>query len=248
MRFSLRSTAFAILAVASVAANAAGVPQFYFSTKGGDNSRISEDIVTGAGWMQEYDVIVKNVGDADIVYNSGGVLITYANFTGASGATMVAGSDTVNVFNPTDTNAPILNNALNNSNITAWSSLFSGGLPCQVRGGDAASGTRPGGYMISLDVPLGSTRTLAAGASLNILTIKIKNNGFYGNGQPFKDIFLYTGRATATGGSTALHNGSTHFVPTNWENDSRLRLVPEPGTMLALAAGIGALAARRRRK
>lgn len=249
MRFSLRSTAFAILAIASVAANAQGVVRFYFSDAGGDNARISQDIVTGPSWEKEYDICIANTGNADIVFNAANVLLGYSLYNGQSAATFVAGSDSVSVHNAADLAA-----ANANSNITARAPWFVGNFAPSIRGGQGVTNSsteqRPGGMSIGVDLALNQTHTLVAGTSEMMMRVKLRNNGFYGNGQPFKDVFLFTGPRvpSSSSGSTCLINGGVNIVPPDWQNDSRLRLLPEPGTMLALVAGLGALAARRRRK
>lgn len=251
MRFSLRSTAFTMLALATVAANAAGVPQFYFSDKGGSNDRLLTDTVTSSAWVKEYDVIVKNVGDAGLNIGSANLVVAYAmGLSQVVGTLPIAGTDTVTVFNTSDTSNTNLN-----SNITGLASwVFHGGLDqVRFRGGslNPQNNTiaRPYGMVVNLTGQLNQSTPLAVGDTMYLATIKFKDNGFYGNGQAFKDIFLYTAPAGAqTGASTVVFNPASPALPTNWENDSRLRLVPEPGTMLALVAGIGALAARRRRK
>ena len=253
MRFSLRSTAFTMLALATVAANAAGAPQFYFSTKGGDTSQLSQDLVTSSSWTAEYDIIVKNVGDADILFNAGNLLVAYATSTSQNaGLAPTAGTDGITVIAPGNTT-----NAAANPNVTGRAAWYLGGSPfgsVTFRGGSltpTSAAVRPYGMSLGLDPAVGTTVGLAVGEELYIATVKFMDNGMYGN-EAFHDLFLFSSpmngtQAPQTGGQSVLLNGGTAFRQSNYEA-SRLRLVPEPGTMLALVAGIGALAARRRRK
>ena len=252
MRFSLRSTAFTMLALATVAANAAGVPQFYFSRSGdGDNNRLLQDAVTSVDWVNSYDVIVENVGDATLNFTGMNVLVAYARgLSQNAGTAPVAGTDTVTVFNTSDINNTGTNTNL--SNIASWVNQAGGLDQVRFRGGAITpinnTVERPFGMVFNLPGSLGVSTPLAAGEKMRLATVKFKNNGFYANGTPFKDIFLYTAPAGAQTGSSTVVFTPGPVLPTNWEENSRLRLVPEPGTMLALVAGIGALAARRRRK
>lgn len=249
MRFSLRSTAFTMLALATVAANAAGAPQFYFSTKGGDTSQLATDLVTSSSWTAEYDIIVKNVGDAAIAFNAGNLLVAYATSTAqTAGGAPTAGTDKITVFAPGTTT-----NAAANPNVTGRAAWYLGGNPfgsVTFRGGSlspTSSAVRPYGMSLALDLAVGTTEALAVGEEKYVATVKFKDNGMYGT-EAFHDLFLFSSAGTPqTGGQSVLLNGGTAFRQGNYEA-SRLRLVPEPGTMLALVAGIGALAARRRRK
>lgn len=243
MRFSLRIAAVAALAVATVAANAQ--IKFYYAMPGSTN-RLMEDVVTSSSWTAEYDIVVENAGSSDVVWNAGALHVAYARgmaATGAGSSTPVAGTDKVTVF---DTSNP-------GSNVTARPAWFIGnflGNSTLAGGGSNTNpaGERPFGLAISVDQALGTNRTLAAGAKEWIARVKFKDNGFFGSGAGEHFLYLYTSPA-GTSRTTLLLNGGTQIRPAG-DNmaDSALRLTPEPGTMLALAAGLGALAARRRRK
>jgi hypothetical protein len=242
MRFSLRTSAFAVLAIASVAANAQSI-KFWFSDNGGDNSRLLTDVI-GPGQSKWYDVILANVGSTPLVFNSGVVMIGLGVSSAAgTGATANVTPAKVNVHDPSQPNG-----AMNIANPAPW---FTRAFAADMRGGRNPSGggtNRPWGHNTPIDMAPGTTQTLAAGDTIRLYSIQLRENGFIGQ-DAFWDVFIYDA-GSGSSGTSAMLNGATAYRPGSgsWADDSRLRLTPEPGTMLALAAGIGALAARRRRK
>lgn len=246
MRFSLRSSAFAVLAIASVAANAQNI-NFYFSDYGGDNTRLLTDVLTPGGdkW---YDVCVENKSTSPITINSGVAMVGLGTSTSAGTAAVPTVTPGVTVFDPGNPNSA--NNIERRAaHHVQW---FTGAFAADMRGGRNPSGggatdPRPWGHNTPIDMAPGTTQVLAPGASWALYAIHIKENGFIGQ-SAFYDIFIYDAGSGSSGTSALLNGATAHRPGSTWADKSRLRLTPEPGTMLALAAGLGALAARRRRK
>lgn len=240
MRFSLRTSAFAVLAIASVAANAQSI-KFWFSDMGGDNSRLLTDVMA-PGQSKWYDVILANVGSTPLVFNSGVVMVGVAESATAGTAATPLATPGVHVHNPA---AP--NSADNIVRLAPW---FSGAFAADLRGGrnPTPNGNRPWGHNTPVDMAPGTTQTLGAGETIALYRIQLRENGFIGQSAHY-DVFIYDA-GSGSSGTSAMLNGATAYRPGSgtWADDSRLRLTPEPGTMLALAAGLGALVARRRRK
>lgn len=67
----------------------------------------------------------------------------------------------------------------------------------------------------------------------------------YGSNDPFMSDEAIPAQPWSGLGNPGFNNGD---IPLRWENYNRFEAVPEPGTMLALGAGIAALVARRRKR
>ncbi|MBX7131631.1 MAG: hypothetical protein K1X67_03020 [Fimbriimonadaceae bacterium] len=197
---------------------------FYFSDKGGTNAPLVSDIVTSATWVREYDIIAENTGSTPVSFNQGNLLVAYAQATSQTvGAAPLAGTDKITVFAPGNTAIVSAN-----PNITNRAPWFLGGAltPCSYRGGSGVANgvVRPYGIGIPIDMGLGSSQTITPGGAVYICTIKVKDNGCYGNA-PYHDLFLYSASTGQVGGQTALLDGSTLYKDGNWQVNSKLRVM-----------------------
>ncbi|HRF59529.1 MAG TPA: PEP-CTERM sorting domain-containing protein [Fimbriimonadaceae bacterium] len=127
--------------------------------------------------------------------------------------------------------------------------------------GLSSSALRPWGYDVSLNNTV--SFSIAAGADVRLFNFTIKNNTL-GNGGATaadpcpiciwdagtgsSDTTLFRQSSTTTnyrpGGNTSSSTGNNNAQGSY----ACFNVVPEPGTMLALAAGLGGLLARRRRR
>lgn len=246
MFIMLRPITVAAVALATAAAHGTGLVQFYFSDHGGDNSRLSYDQVTSSMWYQEYDIIAKNVGDEALDFWAGSVLVGYATSNGPSYQSILLSSMKIVVLDDFDTS-----NVAGNVNIPHRAAWFVGGLEPIYRGGaNPPSGIyRPAGISIPIDMVTSATESIAVGEEKYICSIVLKDRGLYGSEAPFHDVFIYsTPTATNSGTSILYSRDGQLYNGVNWEDGSRLRLVPEPVGMIVFAAGILPWLARRCRR
>lgn len=125
----------------------------------------------------------------------------------------------------------------NTSNAGVWSLMGSGGgttagqdLPSNMNVSDFT--INPGTYGMAIRYMGGGPRYTNGNGS----------NQFYSNA----DLSLNLGAARST--TAGPFSGGSLFSPRVWNGTIYYDVVPEPGTLIALGAGIAAFAARRRRK
>ncbi|MBX7133899.1 MAG: putative Ig domain-containing protein [Fimbriimonadaceae bacterium] len=201
---------------------AQGQVQFYFSTPGGDTSRLTADDVDTFGWTGEYDVIVKNTSGSTIQFNSGCLMIGFAETTGEGpSASITPGSNKVTLLNMANAEAP----PSSNPNFGTLPSWFSGSFGCLLGGGRGITGpTRPYGLSVTTDVALGTTQSIGAGQEFLLCRVKFADNGLFSAGGSH-DLVLYDGGSTGSF-TTALFRlpGSSYRPGANWYADSKLTL------------------------
>lgn len=226
--------------------------EFFYSDAGGDNSRLHTASVTSGNWTGQYDVIVKNVTENDIVLTAGYIHIGFAKSLGAgASANIIPGTDLVSLRYPSPNNQLISDNL----NIVARAPWVRGDLPTNLMGGltEVSGAPRPYGLHIPLTAPQGTSQTLSAGATMFLARIAFKDNGLF-SAQGVHDLVLYDVPDRTGGGTNALlfqENGNTvaYHDGGDWFAHSRLTLVaPEPASTTAFALGAVVLLSRRTKR
>ncbi|HRF59531.1 MAG TPA: PEP-CTERM sorting domain-containing protein [Fimbriimonadaceae bacterium] len=129
-----------------------------------------------------------------------------------------------------------------------------------ANGTATAASSRAWGYFVSLNNTVNFS--IAPGAEIRLFNFTIKNNTLGNGGATLANPQMISIFDAGTGSSNTTlfrqNSTSTNYRPggntanSTGNNNARgsyraFNVVPEPGTMLALAAGLGALMARRRR-
>ena len=253
-RFTLLTGALLLTQISTAQSQFGGPVQFYFSTPGGDNSRLESALVDSPNWTGEFDVVVKNVGGSQISFAGAVVHVGYGTTTTyGSSAVPIGGSDLIRerfAF-------PQFQAVRDNPNLT-WRPTWSPGMAQSWNGGAFTSPlsgpVRPWGMAFEVEkssqAPL---LTLASGETLSLSRISLRDNGLFVRGGSF-DLVLHR-HAFARVGANTLFNpigpGSDtvfYWDPGDFVANSKLILVtPEPVSAISLLVGITVLTTRRRR-
>jgi len=264
MKLNTRVLALVTVLGAVTAANAQNV-NFWLSYQDAPaailNGKSVGDELKGTSLVLGLSTITVGVmatSTADAVYGAGGMMVTFdtANTNGTGKYSNKAAWDAASIDK-------VLNMASFGSADLAWSKALpgvdSGGNDVEVDAsiigsasfsGSAGAGTsaRPAGLWAAFGFGTGNNLKMTSGTTVMIakvkLTIDSSKLGAMAN-QTYGGLGLFSlanaaSRSTYVGATTGTGQGSTR--------NYSVTLAPEPGTMVAIAAGLAAVAARRRRK
>ncbi|MBX7132481.1 MAG: hypothetical protein K1X67_07370 [Fimbriimonadaceae bacterium] len=236
---------FAIAAMSTVASSQqfGGAVRFYFSTPGGDNTRISQDAVTSANWTAEYDIVFENVSGHDITFNGAFAMIGFGKSTDFGEiATPVTGTDTIRERFAFTGNQSFASNP-NITWVAPWVSDFSARTRMYGGYAEPLSGpVRPWGLYATASNSAGFTKTIRAGEVLPFFRIALRDNGLF-EGQGVNSVHLYNYpvfpfqasgstslRLTTTSTSFSFFDNQDYF-----ENSKLVLAAPEPASSAVLA-------------
>lgn len=232
-----------------------GPVQFYFSTPGGDNSRLTHVLVDSANWTGEFDVVVKNTGTSTIQFLFGTLQYGFGRTFGY-GVTSppVPGSDLIReryAFPP-------FQFVRDNPNIT-WRPSWSPGNDQTWLGGgwyDPIAGPeRAWGLRYEVDQELGAPLlALAPNETMALIRIAVRDNGLFNRGGS-ADVIMHRWPLASLGTTALLRptgpgaDAVYYYDPGDFELNSRITFVtPEPSSLFALClAGTVLLMKKRRR-
>lgn len=253
-RFTLLTGALLLTQFSAAQSQFGGPVQFYFSTPGGDNSRLHNILVDSANWTGEVDVVVKNVGSSVVTFGGAYVHVGYGLSTAyGSSAIPTAGSDLVRERS----SFPQFQHVRDNPNLT-WRPGWSPGASQSWNGGGFVSPlsgpVRPWGLTYEVEnTNLAPTLTLSPGESMALSRVALRDNGLFARGGSF-DMVLHRWpfgqtatntliRATGPGSDAVYYWDSGDYIA-----NSKLTFVtPEPVSICSCIVGLSLLACRRRR-
>lgn len=254
-RFTLLTGALLLTQFSAAQSQFGGPVQFYFSTPGGDNSRLESTLVDSPNWTGEFDVVVKNVGNSVVTFAGAYLHLGYGTSTTyGSSALPIAGSDLIRervAF-------PQFQLVRNNPNLT-WRPDWSPGGDQSWNGGgfvNPLSGpARPWGLTFEVEnTNLAPTLTIAPGDTMALIRVALRDNGLFARGGSF-DMVLHRWpfarsatnaliRPTGPGSDAVFY-----WDPGDYVSNSKLTFVtPEPVSIVVLFGGIVTLAMRSRRR
>jgi len=216
--------------------------------------------VTGTH-LKNFTVWIKNNGSSAVSTTGSATANTLVGIDSSDGS----GAGRTQKLLPVGTTG---NFAGNPADYGAWGANATLGGPASnvansagANGSAAAASSRPWGYYVSLNNTV--SFSIAAGAEVALFNFTVRNNTLGNGGATLANPQLVSlfDAGTGTSNTTLFRQSSTttNYRPggntsnSTGNNQARgsyggFNVVPEPGTMLALAAGLGALMARRRRK